>query len=258
MAENKGFDRWVGKLSNPDQLVRRDACYALGRLGDVRALGPLIQRLGDKDSSVRRAACQALGQLMGSGCLARGPRRRLLRAADALIKQLGNEDSDVRDAASRALKSIGKAVEGPHELLCRACLAIFQQQDYRLKRVGTVSVPVCRLCGKAAGAIPNVREVVAVLDTGMGEELSSVDGVVRVGYLKRDAPFDFDRVEIVRASDYEVERFCVQVGNDTDPFRRGRYRRMPCLVAPGCRLSENTLRILGSMFGRVSADTSER
>jgi len=48
-----------------------------------------------------------------------------------------------------------------------------------------------------------------------------------------------------------VERFAVQVGNDTDPFRRPRYRQMRCVVKPECNLSENTLRILDSVFGQV-------
>jgi len=55
----------------------------------------------------------------------------------------------------------------------------------------------------------------------------------------------------VQASDEEVERFAVQVGNDTDPLRRSRYKWMHCVVGPDCHLSENTLRILGSIFAEV-------
>jgi hypothetical protein len=40
----------------------------------------------------------------------------------------------------------------------------------------------------------------------------------------------------------------VQVGNDTDPFRRARYPRIPYSVAPDCNLSENTYRILERTF----------
>ena len=43
----------------------------------------------------------------------------------------------------------------------------------------------------------------------------------------------------------------MQVGNDTDPVRQPRYGEMLCLIAPDCRLSENSLRILRNFFGQV-------
>ena len=58
-------------------------------------------------------------------------------------------------------------------------------------------------------------------------------------------------LEIVRATDEEVERFAVQVGNDTDSVRRPRYPHIRCTIAPECSLSTNTLRILRNSFGHV-------
>ena len=63
--------------------------------------------------------------------------------------------------------------------------------------------------------------------------------------------FDFDRVEIVQATNEEVERFVMRVGNDTDSFRKPRYEEMRCIVDSECQLSKNTFRILEHMFGRV-------
>jgi hypothetical protein len=48
-----------------------------------------------------------------------------------------------------------------------------------------------------------------------------------------------------------VERFAVQVGNDTDPVRQEFYRFMRCVISPDCRLSDNTIRILRRTFGQV-------
>ncbi|HOS44761.1 MAG TPA: hypothetical protein PK794_13815, partial [Armatimonadota bacterium] len=62
---------------------------------------------------------------------------------------------------------------------------------------------------------------------------------------------------IVHATDYDVERFCIMVGNDTDARRISRYRRMAVTVAAACDLSENTLRILRSRFGRVAIGPAE-
>ena len=73
----------------------------------------------------------------------------------------------------------------------------------------------------------------------------------QVNWSAQQRLFDFDRVEIIQATDEDVERFAMQVGNDTDPVRQPRYTQMHCLIAPGCRLSENSWRILQSFFGQV-------
>ena len=56
---------------------------------------------------------------------------------------------------------------------------------------------------------------------------------------------------IVQASDEDVERFAVQIGNDTDGIRKPIYKDIRCTISPGCKLSENTLRILRRMIGQV-------
>jgi hypothetical protein len=42
--------------------------------------------------------------------------------------------------------------------------------------------------------------------------------------------------------------------NDTDAYRRPRYRKMHVVVSPGCPLSENALRTLKNFFGQVSIE----
>lgn len=96
------------------------------------------------------------------------------------------------------------------------------------------------------------RSVVAVLDAGWTEaaERHGVD-LLRVNWLKRPELFDFDWVEIVQATDEQVERFINLLKTDTDRWRLSRYRQMPCLVAAGCRLSDNTVRQMRDTFGEV-------
>lgn len=93
--------------------------------------------------------------------------------------------------------------------------------------------------------------VVALLDNTLAQEQFQHNGVLRVNWLSRRALFDFDEVEIVQATDEDVERFAVQVGNDTDSLRKPRYQQMRCVVSADCGLSENTHRILQRMFGSV-------
>lgn len=108
----------------------------------------------------------------------------------------------------------------------------------------------CRVCRQSRDIADG--EIVAVLDSTMAEAWTVEDGVVvRVNWLKRRELFDFDRVEIIQATDEDTERFAVQVGNDTDIVRRPQYKQIPCLVNPACELTENTLRVLDRIFGQV-------
>ena len=83
------------------------------------------------------------------------------------------------------------------------------------------------------------------------------DDMLEVNWLKRRKLFDFDGVKIIRATDEDVERFAIQVGNDTDVTRVWKYKQMDCLVFAGSELSENTMRILRRMFGQVNIGVDE-
>lgn len=50
-------------LEDNDIQVRRHAALALGKTGNINAIGPLIQALGDVDNEVRSYAAQALGEI---------------------------------------------------------------------------------------------------------------------------------------------------------------------------------------------------
>ena len=116
--------RWhCGRLMSKDPGSRRAAAEALGRLGDARAVEPLIQALGDKRAEVRRAAGQALaslGQPVWEGRVRGdcGDYDRLgdsgdARAVEPLIRALRDEEKDARSKAAAALGRLGdgRAVE---------------------------------------------------------------------------------------------------------------------------------------------------
>ncbi|MCB0212941.1 MAG: hypothetical protein KDJ52_26600 [Anaerolineae bacterium] len=108
----------------------------------------------------------------------------------------------------------------------------------------------CRTCRRSHQLLHRTEAMVAVLDN-KAKGFTVKDGVIRAQWFTRRTLFDFDRVEILRATDEEVERFAVQVGNDTDAVRRPRYPTIHCTIAPECQLSTNTLRILQNSFGHV-------
>ena len=123
-------------------------------------------------------------------------------------------------------------------------------------RTSTLTAPICRgsstrLCYQSREFIDCSKGVVAVLDAAWTGAQDLRDGLLRVNWLARRALFDFTAIEIVQATDEDVERFAVQAGNDADPLRRPLFASMRCVVNPACGLSENTLRVLESVFGSV-------
>jgi hypothetical protein len=140
-----------------------------------------------------------------------------------------------------------------HKLLCPRCLARCGLHKISLADVSTSGTSAiwyygCRACGQSWEFLEG--RVVAVLDKGMAEEIEVAQDI-RINWLSHRGLFDFDIVEIIQTTDEEVERFAVQVGNDTDPIRRSYYRQATCFIRPECGLSENSIKILQRIFGRV-------
>jgi hypothetical protein len=135
------------------------------------------------------------------------------------------------------------------EIWCPRCLTRFTAIEIGLPpEKPTLYYYGCRACGQSREVLHLRGGVTAVLDNaGTVEQLPQVEGLY-VNWLRRRSLFDFDRVEIVQATDEEVERFAVSLGNDTDETRRARYQGMECAISPGCELSTNTLRVLQYTF----------
>lgn len=134
-----------------------------------------------------------------------------------------------------------------HHLVCPDCLTLFGAHLV----LGRATYYGCRTCGQSRDFFECAQGVTAVLDSDWSQPHELQAGLLRLNWLVRRELFDFDRVEIVRATDEEVERFAVQVGNDTDDFRKSRYAALRCTLAPTCVLSENTRRVLARTFGEV-------
>jgi len=110
---------------------------------------------------------------------------------------------------------------------------------------------VCRACGKN-NRYEGVKEVVAVLDNHGGYYPQQRNAVLRVNWLENKLPFDFDRVEVVDATDTEVEQFHRQMKYQADPQIQKRLPKMQCVVNAQCRFErENTMTLLRQTFGAV-------
>ncbi len=98
--------------------VRKTAAEALGQIGDVRAVEPLIVAL--KEGDMRRVSAEALGKIGDT------------RAVEPLIATLKDKDSDVCKAAAEALGKIGddRAIE----------LLIAALKTWELSRVAAIAL----------------------------------------------------------------------------------------------------------------------
>ena len=151
----------------------------------------------------------------------------------------------------RILSRLQLGRHAPERLLCPRCLTQFEGRKYKMPGMAFSSAVIygCRTCGQGRSYL--VGDVVATLDEAMTDPVRQGVGLVRVNWLAHRQSFDFDQVRIAQASDEVVERFAVQIGNDTDPLRQSRYPGMRCSLAPTHQLSQNTVKILDSTFGEV-------
>lgn len=135
-------------------------------------------------------------------------------------------------------------------LLCPNCLRRYTLHKVQLPHQNaSINYWGCRSCSQSRVSLKG--RVLAVLDTKMLAEQVQEDGQLRVNWLIRRTLFDFDEVRIIDATDEDVERFVVQVGNDTDSARKSAYKQMRCQVLATCELTQNTERILKRIFGKV-------
>jgi HEAT repeat protein len=142
--------------------------FALGELGNARAVGPLIKALGDENLEVRAGAAWTLGKIWDA------------RAVDPLIKLLGDESSGVREAAvwalgeikdRRAVDPLIKALEdGISKVREAAAWALGKIRDARavdplIKLLGDENSDVRQAVSSVLGEIKDRRAVDPLINT---------------------------------------------------------------------------------------------
>ena len=249
---------WVWWRNRPDRLEVENALRQVD-LGPPEKSWAKVLAFLDQPHQATYSISELISQLQSLDWQERFIAAHMLvvtggEAVDELYALATKITSPLHKKAFRLLQAI--AQETTHRLarptqthLCPLCLT----------RCGRHSVVVdtmeitfygCRTCRQSREFFTG--EVVAVLNSGSYEAVpQQVADDVWVNWLSRRELFDFDRVEIVQATDEEVERFAVQVGNDTDPGRVVHYEQMVCVVQRSCHLSPNSRRILGRIFGEV-------
>ena len=177
------------------------------------------------------------------------------RAIAYLREAVLNEKSELSPVIIQLLDDILQIVSSRLKrenvrLFCRNCLTNYDIHNIRLAGRGSFSYYGCRICQESWNYLA-VNKVVALLDAEHQEGKYQENDLLLINWSVERRLFDFDEIIIVQASDEDVERFAVQIGNDTDGIRKPIYKDIRCTISPGCKLSENTLRILRRMIGQV-------
>lgn len=102
LGDKNAVEHLLAALADLDQMVLDNVIFALGELGDARAVYPLIRlvRTGGSER-LRKSAAKALG-LLGNP-----------DAIDALVVALSDKDFKVRKSAARSLGQIGDERAAP-------------------------------------------------------------------------------------------------------------------------------------------------
>ncbi len=206
----------MAALDNKDSVVRLRAAWALGRIGDERAVKKLILTLQDGDWSVRMRAADALGIL------------RAHEATSALLLLLRDKSADVRRHAIAALTKI--ADPGSVDRLGDT----LRDADWRV-RMGAALALTAIGDEKSLGYLKTVScdeneyvRMIALSSVKSGEE-GSCKKTIKLGYAK-DLPEG--SMKAVQASDREI----LMVNTDT-----GIYAINNICTHRGCRLSDGKL-----------------
>ncbi len=217
-------------------------------------LNLLIHNLQDKGFRTRFAAgyklslrARELGEFVGTLLrIAANNRSQSRHTAIGLLKSLGNETTTL---LSNRISNI----------ICPTCLVHFRAYQVKLPFDAMLAYQIpndiivyyaCSNCGKSQDFL-DAEGSLAILDNEMQDNYVQCGNTIRINWLLARSLCYFSQVEIIRATDEEVERFAVQVGNDTDEKRKIQNKLMRCLVATDCKLAENTIRILKHLFGQI-------
>jgi len=252
----------AGQLSFDDVYVYRRACLWWWQRPYFTEVETALQAINDKPAWLKKmtnhskAAAQAdsvqetLLQLEHPDWTKRFLARRMIvslggEAIPHLRAAAADKTNSIHTEAAWLIRSIGyetttRLAKEKAQYICVNCLTCCD--NHQGIYYG------CRTCGQSRDFYYCPQGVTAVLDNGWAEPHIQ-DDTLRVNWLERRELFDFDRAEIIQAIDEDVERFAMQVGNDMDQMRKHRYLQIQCDIAPGCYLSENSLRILRHTFG---------
>nr|MBX2821457.1 HEAT repeat domain-containing protein [Rhodothermaceae bacterium] len=130
-------------------------------------------------------------------------------------------------------------------LICKDHLARF----VKIKKNG-ITYLGCRICGETHKA-STTKEIVGVLDTKMRASMEASSTTYRINWLKTRKIVDFERIELGECSEELITEFCIDLGNDSDPYRSKNNRAISFSIQENIELSNELMAVLKRQFNRV-------
>jgi HEAT repeat protein len=248
--EHPTRERAIKALKDQNANVRGNAAEALGKIGDLQALDPLIDALKDKNTAVRVKAAEALGTVGNS------------RAVKPLLKITlkGLFRKKLQKAAKNALEEISpRLIHDEVDFVCERCFLRYQAQTAAFLNIYTfrsaaVTCWSCPKCQSDSYYLIGVDKVILLLDHGFEDIYAREEAVLTVNWFKKEAPFDYDEIRIIDADDYEVEKLVMSLINDMDDQRRERLPEIPVYLSPGLKISQAKMNLLKDNFKSIVED----
>ena len=129
IGDQKAVPSLIERLQDDSKFVRRAAISALGHLGDPSAVVPLIPMLEDRDVKIRNVTALALGEIRDE------------QAVDALMSKLEDDANQVSMAAERALIDIADTSIEPRLL---ALMTSGKPERARMHAINLLGALKCR------------------------------------------------------------------------------------------------------------------
>jgi HEAT repeat protein len=158
----------VAALEDRNATIRRNAAYALGRIGGSLSVESLIVALSDPDSAVRSAVARAIGELGHEA----GP-----RSVEPLTNALTDREAPVRSAAAEALGRVGdaRAVAALISCLFDDDINVRIHSSNALYSMADTAVPAIRAAGtEVIEALVGIEESEAIIYSSNGWLLKAV------------------------------------------------------------------------------------
>jgi hypothetical protein len=201
ITDIKSYKKAIKKAADADRVIfkrgelggiKLATLEALGQIGDVRAVGPLLKALESEDKWIRRAAARALEGMDDE---------EIIQPLMSHLLEEDEEDSEVRRSAAKALARMQpeQAIEHLAKALEDSTLGVRLDAGYALGMIGEPAVDVLikarydedsRVRDSAVAALGNIggdlvrKELISVLEDGNEEstvKLTAIQALHEVG-----------------------------------------------------------------------------
>ncbi|MCE1247492.1 MAG: HEAT repeat domain-containing protein [Firmicutes bacterium] len=227
---------------NNDSDVSGEIIKSIGEFSGKKGMETLM---GILDSSApaetRLKALQAISSKATTAELA-----ELLRLSKNAEQQLSKLITETVDSI---LKKNASLADKWQTLFCPKCLARFEKFKESLSLFKSVTYYACRRC-RGEKFIEGAVTIEAVIDIHVDYFIAQEDDTIKINWLKKKLPIDFDRIEIGAADDKILKAFIEVVQKDPNPANPGKKHEVT--ANEDCTLSAKKIKSFGEAVRAAS------